>query len=193
MRREIRHVPPLRAFVSAAHRSLRARYLLRRRKLRWLKPILDPILGIVYDTNVTPRRVVLDTNVIVAALRSRRGASYQLLSLLGEDRFEIAVSVPLVLEYEDALTRDLERGPYGRGEIDDLLDFLCTVAHRQSIFFLWRPCLPDPKDDMVLELAVAARCEAIVTHNGRDFVGTERLGIRIDKPGDFLRTLKEPS
>ncbi|HSU81836.1 MAG TPA: PIN domain-containing protein, partial [Thermoanaerobaculia bacterium] len=90
------------------------------------------------------RRVVLDTNVMVAAFRSRRGASYQLLSLLGEGRFEIAVSVPLVLEYEDALARDLE-GPYSRRDIEDLLDFLCHVAHRQRIFFLWRPCLPDPK------------------------------------------------
>jgi putative PIN family toxin of toxin-antitoxin system len=136
---------------------------------------------------------VLDTNVVAAALRSRQGASYQLLSLLGDGRFEIAVSVPLVLEYEDALARNLAEGPYGRQEIEDLLDFLCHVAHRQRIFFLWRPCLPDPKDDMVLELAVAARCEAIVTHNTRDFVGTERLGIRIDTPGSFLRIHKERS
>jgi putative PIN family toxin of toxin-antitoxin system len=142
---------------------------------------------------VKQRGVVLDTNVMVVALRSRRGASYQLLSLLGEGRFEIAVSVPLVLEYEDVLTRrDLE-GPYSRQDIEDLLDFLCQVAHRQRIFFLWRPCLPDPKDDMVLELAVAAGCEAIVTFNARDFVGAERLGIRIDTPGSFLRILKEPS
>lgn len=192
MRGKLRHLPPLRTFVSVAGRALQARYLLHPGKPRWLKPILDRIPGIAYDTNVKQRRVVLDTNVMVAAFRSRRGASYQLLSLLGEGRFEIAVSVPLVLEYEDALARDLE-GPYSRRDIEDLLDFLCHVAHRQRIFFLWRPCLPDPKDDMVLELAVAARCEAIVTFNARDFVGTERLGIRIDTPGSFLRTLKEPS
>ncbi|PYQ62584.1 MAG: putative toxin-antitoxin system toxin component, PIN family [Acidobacteria bacterium] len=192
MRGNLRHLPPLRTFVSVANRALQARYLLHHKKPRWLKPILDRISGIAYDTRVKQRRVVLDTNVVVAALRSRRGASYQLLSLLGEDRFEIAVSVPLVLEYEDALARDLE-GPYSRQDIEDLLDFLCHVAHRQRIFFLWRPCLPDPKDDMVLELAVAAGCEAIVTFNARDFVGAERLGLRIDTPGGFLRSLKEPS
>jgi len=181
MRGKLRHLPPLRTFVSVAGRALQARYLLHQGKPRWLKPILDRLPGIAYDTNV-----------MVAALRSRRGASYQLLSLLGEGRFEIGVSVPLVLEYEDALARDLE-GPYSRQDVEDLLDFLCQVAHRQRIFFLWRPCLPDPKEDMVLELAVAARCEAIVTHNARDFVGTERLGIRIDTPGSFLRILKEPS
>lgn len=190
--RGLHHLPPLRTFVSVAHRALQARYR-HHGKPRWLKPILDRIPGIAYDTRVKQRRVVLDTNVVVAALRSRRGASYQLLSLLGEDRFEIAVSVPLVLEYEDVLTRSPGEGLYSRQEIADLLDFLCQVAHRQRIFFLWRPCLPDPKDDMVLELAVAAGCEAIVTFNGRDFVGAERLGLRIDKPGDFLRSLKEPS
>src|ERR1700759_5314845 len=108
-----RHLPPLRTFVSVAHRALQARYLLHHKKPRWLKPILDRVTGIAYDTKVKQRRGGADTHVVVAALRSRRGASYQLLSLLGEDRFEIAVSVPLVLEYEDALARDLE-GPYSR-------------------------------------------------------------------------------
>ena len=148
--------------------------------------------GIAYDTVVRKRRVVLDTNVVVAALRSRQGASFKLLSLLAEDRFEIAVSVPLVLEYEDVLTRHIQAGLYEQQDIDDFLDSLCQTAHRQNIFFLWRPCLPDPKDDMVLELAVAAGCDAIVTHNHRDFAGAERLGVRIDAPRDFLRILEEP-
>lgn len=139
------------------------------------------------------RRVVLDTNVVVAALRSRQGASFKLLSLLGEGQFEIALSVPLLLEYEDVLGRHIPAGLYLPQEIEDVLDYICHVAHRQSIFFLWRPCLPDPKDDMVLELAVAAGCEAVVTHNQRDFVGAERLGVRIDVPRDFLRLLREPS
>lgn len=142
---------------------------------------------------VKKTRVVLDTNVIVAALRSKRGASFKLLSLLGEGRFEIALSVPLLLEYEDVLGRYIPAGLYTQQEIDDFLDYVCHVAHRQSIFFLWRPFLPDPKDDMVLELAVAAGCEAVITHNQRDFVGTERLGVRIDAPRDFLRILEETS
>ncbi|HKI05599.1 MAG TPA: putative toxin-antitoxin system toxin component, PIN family [Thermoanaerobaculia bacterium] len=149
--------------------------------------------GIAYDTTVKKRRVVLDTSVVVAALRSRQGASYKLLSLVWEDRFEIAISVPLLFEYEDALARSLTAGLYEQQDIDGFLDYVCQVAHRQNIFFLWRPCLPDPKDDLVLELAVAAGCEAIVTHNQRDFVGTDRLGVRVDAPRDFLRILVEPS
>jgi putative PIN family toxin of toxin-antitoxin system len=142
---------------------------------------------------VKKRRVVLDTNVVVAALRSRQGASFKLLSLLGEDRFEIAISVPLFFEYEDVLARFIPLGLYGQQEIDAFLDYVCQAAHRQSIFFLGRPCLPDPKDDMVLELAVAAGCEAIVTHDQRDFVGAEGFGVRIDAPRDFLRVLEEPT
>lgn len=139
------------------------------------------------------RRVVLDTNVLVAALRSKRGASFKLLSFLAEDRYGIAISVPLLLEYEDVLARFTMEGLYTSQDIDDLLDHVCQAAHRQTIFFLWRPCLPDSKDDMVLELAFAAGCEAIVTHNQRDFAGaTERLGIRVDAPRDFLRLLEEP-
>lgn len=137
------------------------------------------------------RRVVLDTSVIVAALRSREGASFKLLSLLEQERFEIALSVPLVFEYEDALMRYIDAGLYRQRDVEDLLDYLCQIAHRQSIFFLWRPYLPDSKDDMILELAVAASCDAIVTHNQRDFAGTERLGIRVHPPRDFLRILEE--
>lgn len=77
--------------------------------------------------------------------------------------------------------------------MDELLDYLCRIGHQQSVFFLWRPYLPDAKDDMVLELAMAANCEAIVTHNQRDFVGAERLGVSILAPRDFLRILEEPS
>jgi putative PIN family toxin of toxin-antitoxin system len=142
---------------------------------------------------VKKRRVVLDTNVVVAALRSKQGASFKLLSLLAEDWYEIAISVPLLLEYEDVLARQLPAGLYSQQEMDGFLDFVCQVAHRQSIFFLWRPCVPDPKDDMVLELAIAARCEAIVTHNQRDFAGTVQLGVRIDASKNFLRILEESS
>jgi hypothetical protein len=72
-------------------------------------------------------------------------------------------------------------------DIHALLDYFCRVAHLQRIFFLWRPLLPDPKDDLVLEVSVAAECEAIVTYNVRHFAGAERFGIRVLEPGPFLR------
>jgi len=133
-------------------------------------------------------RVVLDTNILVAGLRSRRGAAFQVLSAVGTSAFDIALSVPLVLEYEDALLR-ANLTKLGRGAVDDILDYLCKVAHQQRIFYLWRPLLPDPKDDMVLELAVAAQCGAIVTFNLRDFAEASRFGIAVLEPGRFLSRL----
>ena len=131
-------------------------------------------------------RVVLDTNVVVSAFRSRRGPAFSLVSRIGTGRFEVAVSVPLVLEYEEVLTRTTSLR-----EIDVLavLGFLCSVGHRQNIFYLWRPILPDPKDDMVLELAVASRSRVIVTYNQRDFVPADKFGIQVLTPESFLREI----
>jgi putative PIN family toxin of toxin-antitoxin system len=131
-------------------------------------------------------RVVLDTNVIVSAFRSRRGPAYRLVSQIGKGPFEISVSVPLVLEYEEVLRRATSLGEQG---VSDVLRFLCSVARRQKIFFLWRPILPDPKDDMVLELAVASRARYIVTYNGKDFAAAASFGIEALTPESFLRTV----
>jgi putative PIN family toxin of toxin-antitoxin system len=136
------------------------------------------------------KRVVLDTNVFVAAIRSRRGASFALLSLVGQGRFQFVLSVPLVLEYEDAMKRTANRVGLRHADVDDLLDYLCQVGEHREVFFLWRPTLRDPKDDMVLELAVEAGCDAIVTHNTKDFIGIERFGIRNVRPSEFLASLE---
>jgi predicted nucleic acid-binding protein len=134
-------------------------------------------------------RVVLDTNVLVAGLRSRRGASFALLEHLEGCDFEAAVSVPLVIEYEDALLRKVPP-PIKPQDIRDFLDGVCSLAHHQPIFFLWRPLLSDPNDDMVAELAVAAECSAVVTHNVRDFVGLGAFGVEVVTPGQFLVRLR---
>jgi putative PIN family toxin of toxin-antitoxin system len=133
-------------------------------------------------------RIVLDTNVLVSAMRSRRGASYRLVNEIGRGRFELIVSVPLVMEYEAAL---LEHRPshLSVSDVTVVLDYLCSEAQEQEIYYLWRPLLRDPKDDMVLEVAVAARCETIVTYNVRDFGGVQSFGIQVIKPVDFLRTI----
>lgn len=134
-------------------------------------------------------RIVLDTNVLVAGLRSRQGASFLLLNEIGRGEFEIALSVPLVLEYEDALLRHASVTGLSRRDVDVVLDYYCSVAHLQTIFFLWRPLLPDPKDDLVLELAVAAGCRTVVTYNVRDFRGSESLGVSPVRPRPFLKTI----
>lgn len=135
--------------------------------------------------------MVLDTNVAVSAVHSNRGASFRVFSLVGSGKFEIAVSVPLVLEYEDALLRNLEKANLTGDHVRDLLDYVCSVAHLQEIFFLWRPFLRDPRDDMVLEVAVAAGCEAVVTHNHRDFRGIERFGLKTLTPQELLKRIGE--
>src|SRR5262245_26237536 len=137
------------------------------------------------------RLIVIDTNVLVSALRSRRGASFRLLALVGLGKFDIALSVPLVLEYEDALGRLLREMPLDEHDIAQLLDYLCLVAIRQPIYYLWRPFLRDPKDDMVLEVAVAAGCDSIVTYNQRDFQHARRFGIRVVTARAFLEEIGE--
>lgn len=135
--------------------------------------------------------LVLDTNILVAGLRSRLGASFRLISLIGSGKFEINLSVPLVLEYEEILTRQQQELGLTRSDIDDFLDYLCTVANLHEVYFLWRPHLRDPKDEMILELAVKSRCEYIVTYNERDFRGVENFGIQTVTAREFLETIKE--
>ena len=138
-------------------------------------------------------RLVLDTNVLVAAIRSRSGASFEVLSRVGTEEFELVVSVPLVLEYEDVMLRHVADTSLTGDDIRDIIDYICSVAIRQEIFFLWRPQLRDPGDDLVLELAVAAECDVIVTHNVRDFSGVERFGVRVLSPGLLLNELRRSS
>ena len=133
--------------------------------------------------------IVLDTNVLVAALRSRLGASFRVLALVGRERFRINISVPLVLEYEAAAKAAAEKIGLDLEDIDAILDYLCRVGKQCPIFYLWRPILPDPKDDHVLEVAVEAGCDFIVTHNIRDFAGSERFGIEVLTPGRFLQRI----
>ena len=137
-----------------------------------------------------PVRVVLDTNVLIAGLRSAAGASFQLLQRLGGEAFTLCVSVPLVLEYEAVAKRQSRELGLSYADIDDVLDYVCRIAEPHAIFYLWRPFLPDPRDDLVLELAVEAQAGCIVTHNLRDFAGTEQFGIDILSPGAFLRRLE---
>jgi len=136
-------------------------------------------------------RVVLDTNILVAAARSRQGASHALLSRLPAPSFQPVISVRLFVEYHDLLLRPenlLARTP---AQAEGFLDFLLSASHLQEIFFLWRPALPDPDDDLMLELAVAAGCRYIVTRNLRDFRGTEQWGIAAVTPAAFLKLIEK--
>ena len=131
-------------------------------------------------------KIVIDTNVLFAALKSRRGASHKLVSLIPSEKFSIAISVPLIIEYEDVLKRGKLPFSITEKNISDFIDFFCRVGDQQDIFFLWRPFLTDPSDDLVLEVAVAGGCDAIITYNKRHFKNVQKFGLRILDPKEFL-------
>lgn len=138
--------------------------------------------------------VVIDTNVLVSALKSKRGASFKLLTLIGQGKFNINLSVPLILEYEDVARRLVRETALDDEDINDILNYICSVSNRREIFYLWRPFLKDPKDDMVLELAVSSNCDMIVTYNKKDFKGVEQyFGIRLLTPKELLLEIGEIS
>jgi putative PIN family toxin of toxin-antitoxin system len=136
-------------------------------------------------------QVVIDTNVLVAALLSDRGASHRLLRLVGDRRWRINLSVPLVLEYEQTLKRVCTGGNLTAVDVDSVIHFLCANANLRPIFFLWRPFLPDAKDDFVLDLAVESRADFLVTFNTKDFAGADQFGVRVILPRDFLAIIRE--
>ena len=133
---------------------------------------------------------MLDTSILVAAARPRTGASFAIVSSIPNSAFEISLSVGLYTEWQDVLTRaeHLRKGSTPEEAIQ-FLRYLASQSHLQQIHFLWRPFLPDSNDDMVLELAFAASCRYIVTHNVKDFRDSEQLGVRAIIPRDFLKLI----
>ncbi len=135
--------------------------------------------------------IVIDTNVIVSALKSRRGASYKLLTLIDKEKFVTSISVALILEYEDVLKRGHLNLSLNHQDIDNILDYICKIADKREIFYLWRPHLKDPKDDLILELAVEAESDFIVTYNKKNFVNIDKFGLEALTPKEFLKKIGE--
>ena len=132
---------------------------------------------------------VFDTNVLVSALRSSKGASFQLLRLVQSGRIQPALSAPLMFEYDDVTSRPGLLPHFQPAEIQAFLDWFTSISSLHKVYFLWRPLLKDPKDDMVLECAVSARAHYIVTYNLSDFLNAESLGVRVVTPSKLLETL----
>lgn len=133
---------------------------------------------------------VLDTSVLVAGLRSNRGASFQVLRAVRAGDIRIAVSVALALEYESVVLRSGLIPHFTADELRRIVDGLCQLADHQKVFFAWRPFLPDPDDDLVLELAVAASAAFVITHNTSDFRGSESMGVRAITPAKSLDIIR---
>ena len=139
------------------------------------------------------RRVVLDTSVVVAGLRTRLGAGNAVLRLVANRRLVLLATPPLFLEYEDVLNRPEQRLAHGLApeRIDEFLAELAALIEPVEVHFLWRPQARDPNDEMVLEAAINGRADAVVTYNVRDFaVAAARFGISVLGPADLLKKVR---
>ena len=133
--------------------------------------------------------IIIDTNVLLSGLQSNKGQSFKLLQKLLKDEIRIGISVPLVLEYEKILKKQLSRTIFTTEEIDSIISYLCKVGVPIKVFYLWRPYLRDPYDDHILEVALSANCKYIVTYNKKDFTDVKQFGIEILSPYEFLERI----
>lgn len=136
------------------------------------------------------KKIIMDTNVLFAGLYSSSGASHQILRRIDTGKITPVISTTLLFEYEDVLKRKQKDLDLPDNAIDIILDNLCALSEFQKIYFLWRPYLKDPKDDHVLEVAVASKARVIVTHNIKDFKGADRFGVTVLRPGRLLEEMQ---
>jgi putative PIN family toxin of toxin-antitoxin system len=135
-------------------------------------------------------RTVIDTNILYAGLYSSAGASFQVIRAIMTKRVQPVMSVALLFEYEDVLKRSSTKLGLTYAEIDAFLDAFCALCSLHKIHYLWRPFLSDPKDDHVLELAVASGVRTITTFNRNDFKGSEDFGVQLLSPRRLLEEIK---
>ena len=138
-------------------------------------------------------KVVLDTDIVVTALRSATGGSNAVLREAAHRRLLPLVTPALFLEYEAVLKRPEQRLAHGLNlvQIDRFLAALASTCQPVEVSFQWRPQLSDPNDEMVLEAAVNGQADALITHNLRDFTkGAARFGLRVLRPGEVLKELR---
>lgn len=141
-------------------------------------------------------RVVFDTDVLVAAMRSDRGSSRALLVHALQGRCRLLVSVPLMIEYEAVLTRPehLDASGLSYPDVQALLDTVAVVGEPIRLSYLWRPALPDQQDDMVLETAVNGSGDLLVTFNLRHFKpAAKNFGLAVLPPAEALRRVEKRS
>lgn len=134
-------------------------------------------------------KIVIDTNIIYSGLYSSAGASFRILKLMRAGKITPVLSTTLIFEYEEVLKRNKDILSLSEEEIDLFIDNICNFSEKQKIYYLWRPYLRDPKDDHILELAVASKIKYIVTYNIKDFKGSDKFGIDIIKPNELLEII----
>ena len=135
-------------------------------------------------------QIILDTNIIFSGLYSTLGASFQVLRAVTAGKIQPVLSVSLLFEYEDVLKRNSRKLGFTHRDIDVFLDNMCKLSSFQTIHYLWRPFLPNPKDDHVLELAVASQVKKIATFNVKDFQNIDKFGVKIISPKRLLEEIE---
>jgi putative PIN family toxin of toxin-antitoxin system len=137
-----------------------------------------------------PHRAVMDTNVLYAGLRSRRGASFQILDALCLRKWRLVLSNTVLTEYEEILKRESAVLNLSSERIDKLLDALCSLADRRQLSESWVPVLTDSDDEALVHLAVEARADYLVSHNVRHLAPARKLGVTLLEPREFLSILR---
>lgn len=137
--------------------------------------------------------VVFDTNVLISGLKSARGVSFQLIRLIQTGHIQPAISAPLMFEYDDVASRPGLLPHFHPSDIRAFLDWFTSVSSLHKVYFLWRPLLKAPKDDLVLECAVSSGARTIVTYNSSDFLKAESLGVHVVTPSQLLSILTQIS
>jgi putative PIN family toxin of toxin-antitoxin system len=138
-------------------------------------------------------RAVMDTNVLVAGLRSRRGASHELLQRLRAGQWTLVLSNTALGEYHEVLHREAGALGLGHADVDAYLDALCVLAEQRALTTAWQPAAADPDDEAFVQLAREANVEYLVTHNVKDLAGAGRFGVRVVRPAEFLSALRKTS
>jgi putative PIN family toxin of toxin-antitoxin system len=132
-------------------------------------------------------QIVVDTNVLVAAFRSERGAARLFLNNLDDPRWQINVSTTLLLEYEDVLKRPEMNEHISDGNVEPFLEAVCSISKCHNIYYLWRSVARDPNDAFILELAIRISADFIITFNARDFSNASDFGVKLATPREFLQ------
>ncbi len=131
--------------------------------------------------------IVIDTNVLLSAIYSSKGASYKLLSIIDSKKFTVNISTTLIYEYEEILKL---KSKLDMKYIDSILNYMCSIGKKNKIFYLWRPKLKNADDDFLLELAVKSN-SIIITLNGKDFKPASEFNIKVMTPKEFLQYIGE--
>lgn len=136
-------------------------------------------------------RAVMDTNVLIAGLRSRNGASHELLRLVRAGLWTLVLSNTVLGEYHEVLHRESEVLGLNHSDADAYLDVICFLAEQVTLMTAWQPAATDPDDEPFVQLAREAKVEYLVTHNVQDLAGAQRFGVKVIRPGEFLRIVRE--